>query len=205
VLARVFGVLEGLYMGALAAGSIAASALIAAFGVRGALLASGAFMPAVALALWRRVARIDARADVPARELEVLRSVPMFAILPGPVIERLASSAVMALVPAGTVVMRQGEPGDRFYVVARGQMEVAIDGRRVGTIGSGGSFGEIALLRDVPRTATVVARADGELLSLHRDEFLLAITGHPPSAEAADAMIRERLAVPGDDRSQRPE
>ena len=95
---------------------------------------------------------------------------------------------------AGTEVVRQGDHGDRFYVIASGEVDVFIDGSQVRTFGPGEHFGEIALLRDVPRTATVKAKTDSELYALDRDEFLSAVTGHAESAEAADAIVASRLA-----------
>jgi len=89
--------------------------------------------------------------------------------------------------------MRQGEPGDRFYVLKAGEVDVTIDGRRVSKLGPGSYFGEIALLRAGPRTATVTARDSAELVALEREEFIAAVTGHPASAEAADAVIGARL------------
>ena len=91
-------------------------------------------------------------------------------------------------------MVRQGEPGDRFYIVAEGEVEVVVDGRVVRTEGAGDHFGEIALLRDVPRTATVRAVTDTELYALERDEFIAAVTGHAATAEAADAAVATRLA-----------
>ena len=91
--------------------------------------------------------------------------------------------------------MQEGEPGDRFYVVRAGELEVSVDGKPVRILGPGDHFGEIALLRDVPRTATVAAQSDVELYALDRDEFIGSVTGHAPSAEAADAVVMQRLAA----------
>jgi CRP-like cAMP-binding protein len=96
-------------------------------------------------------------------------------------------------VPAGEPVFRQGDSGDRFYIVEDGEVVVSIDGQAVNRLGRGGYFGEIALLRDVPRTAMVTAETDANLLALERDEFIAAVTGYAPSAEVANAVITSRL------------
>ncbi|MDQ3890664.1 MAG: cyclic nucleotide-binding domain-containing protein, partial [Actinomycetota bacterium] len=127
------------------------------------------------------------------RELALLRAVPIFAPLPPPVLEQLASSLVPLRVAAGKEVFRQGDVGDRFYVIAEGEVDVAIGREGTRVLAGGDSFGEIALLREMPRTATVRARTDVELYALERDEFIAAVTGHAPSAEAADAVIATRL------------
>jgi CRP-like cAMP-binding protein len=95
--------------------------------------------------------------------------------------------------PAGGCVMREGEPGDRFYVVRSGEVRVTAGGSEVAVVGPGGFVGEIALLRDVPRTATVTATGEAALFALEREEFLAAVTGHTSSASAADAAALMRL------------
>ena len=156
-------------------------------------MVAGALLPVVAALFCRRLEAIDAEGVVPTRELALLRGVPIFAPLAPATLEHLASSLVPVRVAAGGEVFRQGEPGDRFYVVASGEVDVEIDGASANQLREGGYFGEIALLRNVPRTATVRALTDAELFSLDRDEFVSAVTGHPQSAEAADAVVGARL------------
>ena len=191
VLARVFGVLESLVLGAIALGAVVAPALVSALGVRTALLAVGLFLPVLTALLWRPLRALDAEA-APAG-LELLRSQPIFAPLPAAVLERLASTLTPIQLAAGAEVFRQGDSGHLYYMVGRGEVEVRPEGRPATLLGPGAGFGEIALLRDVPRTATVVATSDAELFTLERDEFIPAVTGHPASAEAADAIIAVRL------------
>ena len=193
VLGRVFGVLESLVVGTLGLGAILAPALVALFGVQWALVATGILLPVLALASWARLRGIDDRTVLPARELELLAALPLFAPLPPATLEHLARSLVGVDVRAGGAITSQGDVGDRFYLVDRGELDVAIDGVRVSTLGPGDHFGEIALLRDVPRTATVEARTDAILFALERDEFVSAVTGHPASLEAADAVVAARL------------
>ena len=114
----------------------------------------------------------------------------MLSVLPEPVLERLAREAVPASFPAGATIVREGDPGDRFYVVESGEVEIL--GRR---FGPGEAFGEIALLRNVPRTATATAVSAVELVSLDREPFVAAVTGHAPSAAAADTVVAARLGA----------
>jgi MFS family permease len=193
VRARVFGVLESVFLGTIAIGAILAPLLISALGARGALIAAGGGLSVLVLLFWRPLSALDAVAAVPASELALLRSIPIFAPLPLVTLEQLASHLLRVRVPAGQVVFRQGEPGDLFYAIGGGEVVVALDGRAPVTLGHGAYFGEIALLRDVPRTATVTARTEVELYALERDVFIAAVTGHAPSAEAADAVIATRL------------
>jgi MFS family permease len=193
VLGRVFGVLESLVVGTLGLGAIIAPLLVSLFGVRWALVATGLLLPALALASWARLRTIDDRAVVPEHELERLRSLPLFAPLPPATLEHLAGNLVRVPAATGAEITRQGDVGDRFYLVDEGEVEVISDGVVVSTLGPGDYFGEIALLRDVPRTATVTARTDAALLALERDEFVSAVSGHPASLEAADAVVAARL------------
>ena len=179
-------------MGAVALGSLAAPVLVRAIGPRPAFAVVGAILPLLALLTYRRLAAID-RAVAPAPELELVEGVPMFAPLSMAAKERVAGRLVAVTVPAGEVVIRAGETGDRFYVVADGELLVSAAGidRRMD---APDYFGEIALLRDVPRTATVTALVDSRLYALQRDDYLAALPGHEAARAAGDAVAAERLA-----------
>jgi CRP-like cAMP-binding protein len=150
-------------------------------------------MPAFAAIFWRRLLAIDRAHARPERELDLLHGVSIFAPLPESTLEQVTSKLERIRLPAGRDVFRQGDPGDRFYVIAEGEVEVMVDGTSAGTLGPRESFGEIALLRDIPRTATVTTRIDVELYALARDDFIAPVTGHAPSLDAADAVVAARL------------
>jgi len=194
VMARVFGILEGLGMFALALGSVGGAVLVEVLGIGPALVVAALFAPAAVALAWWPLSGIDRRAAAPdAAALALLRRLPMFAPLPAPAIERIMADLVRVDLPAGHVLIREGESGDRFYVVADGILDVSRNGEPVAERGAGEHVGEIALLRDVPRTATVTARTAVHLLALDRGSFLGAVTGHPQSRERADAVAAERL------------
>lgn len=193
VLSRAFGALAMILWGAAALGAIMAPVLVELLGIRGTLIAAGGPVALLALAAWGSLRKVDAAA-APSPALELLRAVPLFAPLPLPALERLAAGATPVRVRAGSELVRQGEPGDRFYVVESGELEVSVDGRDVATLGRGEYFGEVALLRDVPRTATVTARSDAGLYALDGEEFVGVVTGDAASLEAANAVIGSRLA-----------
>ena len=193
VLARVFGLEEALQMGGLAVGSAMAPLLVSRFGAQGAFVASGTLLAAVAVGTWPRLRQVDARALVPGPELALLWGMPLFAPLAQHVAERLSRDLVPVDVAAGTVVIREGEEGDRLFLVAGGEAEVITGGRAIARLGPGSYFGEIALLRDVPRTATVTAVTDCRLLSLERDVFLTALTGSRRSLDTAHREADRRL------------
>lgn len=195
VMARVFGVIQMLVMISMGIGAAIAPLLIAALGLEGALIATGAFLPVLVLLVARPLARIDATATPPNEdELRILTSVPIFSPLPGTSLEQLATRLVPLRVDAGSVIVREGDEGDRFYIVAEGELEVSQDGAPIAELTVGAYFGEIALLRDTTRTATVTARTDTVLYALDREDFLAAVTGHAQSAEAAESVMSARLA-----------
>lgn len=195
ILARVFGVIQMLWLGSVGIGAVVAPLLITWLGLDGALIVTGALLPALVLLLGRKVARIDAAAAPPdPEELRILGAVPIFAPLPGMTLEHLAGRLIPLRLDAGTVVVREGDPGDRFFILADGTVEVSEYGRAVAELGPGGYFGEIALIRDTARTATVTTVSDTVLYALDRDDFLAAVTSHAPSAEAAEEVVSSRLA-----------
>ena len=192
VLTRVLGVVWGLAMGAVALGSIAAPALVDVLGAQTAFVVVGAILPLLALLAYRRLVEID-DAVAPAAELDLIADVPMFAPLSIAAKERIAARLVAVTVSAGEQVIRAGEAGDRFYVVGSGALEIDAPGRRV-SAGRADYFGEIALLQDVPRTATVTATADSVVYALERDDFLAAVTGHSAAHAAGREVVEARLA-----------
>ena len=193
VLARVFGIFEALIALSIGLGSILTPVVIDAIGLRGALVVLGAVCPALAAVCWLRLRRIDGSVHEHDQELAHLRRVPMLQPLPVGVMDHLARYLTRAHVPAGQAVFEQGDVGDRFYVIAAGEADVVGDGRRICTLGISDSFGEIALLRAVPRTAGVRARTALDLYTLESDVFVPAVSGYRPASVAADAVISRLL------------
>jgi MFS family permease len=190
VLARVFGVLESLSMAGLALGAVLAPALVALSSVRAGFIGAGLVLPLLAVAWARPLLHVDRTATVPIVEIALLRSLPLFAPLAAPELEALARRLTPAVGRAGANVVTLGEHGTRFYVVADGELEVEGFGR---TLRRGDAFGEIALLMDVPRTATVRAVTEVLLQTLRREDFLSVVTGNPRVAAEADRLVHERL------------
>jgi MFS family permease len=196
VLARIFGIFEGIAMVAVAVGSVAASGLVGTVGIKWTLVIAGAFVPLVLLVTGARLFAIDRQAAAPDPHLiDLLRAIPIFAPMPAPAVERLLANLVRVDVRPGDVVIREGDPGDRFYVIDRGEVEVTTRGTAIGRRRAGDYVGEIALLRDVPRTATVTAVTGVSMYALDRDVFLGALTGHPRSRDVAEERIEHDLSA----------
>ena len=193
VRARVFGVLEGLLLVGEAVGSLIVPPIALAIGIQGAAIAMGLLLPLLAALAVGRFASIDARVKLPEMELRALRGVAMLAPLGPAAIETLARHLVRMPVAIGTVVIREGDAGDRWYLVERGAFDVSVAGEPRPSLGPGDAFGEIALLRDVPRTATVTAATDGSVWALERDEFLAGVTGSPIALREAERVATARL------------
>jgi hypothetical protein len=196
-IAGAFSFLEAVMNLGLAAGALAARALVAWDGARGALYGLSALGLVTLVTAWRPLRAVDATAAVPQVEVRLLRAVPIFGSLPAPELEGVARQLVRCEIPAGTVVVSQGERGDRWYVVADGRLGVVRDDAPVASLGRGDSFGEIALVRDVPRTATVVAETDALLYSLDEAAFLLVLSGYSPARSAAERLAEDRLPGEG--------
>jgi MFS family permease len=192
-LGGIFGALEGLHDAMLATGSIAVPILIALVGVQPALVVTGLWLPVLVALAWPGLRAADDHSVVHVRELRLLRALPMFAALAPPTIERLSANLLSGRAAEGELIVREGEPGDRFYVIDSGAVEVEIDGRVVRVLGPGDGFGEIALIRNVPRTASVRAIEPVMLFSLARGVFLQAVTGHAEARSATDRIVSERL------------
>jgi MFS family permease len=190
-LTRVLGLVWGLAMGGVAIGSIAAPAIVRAIGPRPAFVFVGSILPLLALLTYRKLVEIDTTV-APAPELELIDHVPMFAPLSIATKEQVAASLLPVSVSAGEVVIRAGDAGDRFYIVADGELDIDAEGRHT-TASEADYFGEIALLRDVPRTATVKAAVDSKLYVLRRADFLSAVTGHSAARVAGEAIAEARL------------
>ncbi len=193
VLAQVFGMLEGLICAGLAIGVTIVPILVGLWGVNGAMVGTALIVVLTVAVLAPRLRALDAAATVPVVELRLLRSIPLFEALPAPALETLAKSLTPLQVPAGTVVIREGDPGDRYYAIARGQLDVLKNDAVVVARSRAEGVGEIALIRNMPRTATVIAHTDADLYALEREPFLLALTGHVGTRASVASIIDQRL------------
>ncbi len=203
ILARVFAFKEGLAMAAWGVGSLCVPIVIAFAGVRGALFFAGAVVPVAVALRFRPLLAVDSTAIVPAVTIALLRSIGIFRALPVAALEGISHSAVDVQMAAGETIIREGDVGDRYYAIADGSVDVSREGVHVSTLGRGEGFGEIALVHDVPRFATVRAVSDGRLLSIERDVFLVALTGHAPTRDRAERVAADRRTATADHVSSR--
>ena len=198
-LAPIFGAIE-LFAGVgMILGSIGAQLLIAVAGVEAALIGLAVFFALLLAMTWRSLDVADDSADIPVVAISLLRRLPAFAPLLPLAMETVARSAEEVPTAAGEIVMTEGEPGDTFYAVADGSFEIVHDGKLMCTVERGASFGEVALLADVPRTATITCKRQGSLLAIQRTPFLAAVTGSDSCRRAAWGVIRTMgLDIDGD-------
>ncbi|WP_176449925.1 MFS transporter [Geodermatophilus saharensis] len=204
-LARVLALTEAVFALALALGSLVVPLLVSALGDAGALAVTGGVLPVAVAARWAALRAIDAEIGVRKDRIVLLRRVRMLRLLPVPAIESLALRLRRSRVAAGTDVFRQGDPGDDFYVVASGSVAVLDDGREIRRLGPGEAFGEIALLRAVPRTATVRALEDTELAALSGPDFVSAVTGFSATSSTAEQLVRSYLTEDSQRHAVRPQ
>jgi MFS family permease len=193
VLGRIFGVVEGLSMAGLALGSLLVPLLIHLGGTRAALIGTAAVLPLVLALGGRAITSLDAAARVPIVEIALLRAMPHFRALPTPALEGLAQAAERRTFADGETIIRQGDEGDLFYAIADGQVDVRVDGVHVATRRRPEGLGEIALLRKVPRTATVIAAGPAVLYALDGAAFVTVVTGHDATRRHAEAVATARL------------
>lgn len=186
---RIFALREALYCLGLAAGSILASALIATFGIETTLVVVGALLPACSALNARKMWRLDDAATVPIVELSLLRRLPIFRWLPAPALEGLARNATPVLFEPGTYLLTEGEQGERYFAIASGSAEVLQQRTVISTVTAGDGVGEIALLRNIPRTASVRAATTVHAVAVDKASFLIAVTGHPATVAVADSII----------------
>jgi MFS family permease len=192
LLGRVFGALESVIIASAALGGVIVPGLLRLASVRVTLVIVGAFLPITAALLWGRLRRLDAFVPDAAR-IALVRGDPIFAPLSEAIIEQLAAALEPVSVAAGAVLFRAGDEGDRYYLVEHGLMRIEPLHDEPLDAGPGSGFGEIALIRRVPRQATLTAVQDTQLLALRGDEFVAAVTGHAASAAVADAVIASRV------------
>lgn len=191
----VFAVLEGGIGLGVTAGGLVAPALLAVGGINGALIVTGLILPAVAALAWRTIRRIDDEAMVSDEVATWLRADPLFRRLPLSALERIAAEASPVRFEVGEILMHEGEIGDRYFVITEGAVEATAAGRLLRRCGRGEGVGEIALLRAVPRTATVTALEPTTALAVSSASFIAAVTGHEAAGSAARNVVETRLAV----------
>jgi CRP-like cAMP-binding protein len=140
----------------------------------------------------RPLLAVDAAVRVPAVTVALLRSLHVFRAMPVPALEGVAQAAANLSVTSGEEIIRQGEPGERYYAIADGSVEIRKDGVPVNRLERGEGFGETALLYDAPRSATVVALTDTTLVTVEREPFLVALTGHAQTRERLERVATQR-------------
>ena len=192
VLGRVFAALEIVGSAGIGAGSLVAPAFVSGLGVRWALT-TALGLPVLALLFRGALRAVDDETAVPERELELLSALPIFRPLAPTTLEKLATRLQPVSVEAGQEVVRKGDPGEHFYLIDSGEVDVIHEGVVAATLGAGQYLGEIALLHDVPRVATCIARGTARLFELDRDVFVSAVSGHEQTYANVEEVVAGRL------------
>jgi MFS family permease len=194
-LAAVFGIQETLWQIGMAVGAVLGGVLLlTGLGARGALVLVGLALPVAAVAAARHLGRFDKRLIRHDVDVELLRGQPLFRTLPVPTLDGLAQQLGHARFGAGEVILEEGTPGDRYLLVTSGVVAISRRSVPLDELGPGAGLGEIALVRDVPRTATAVARTTVTARTIGRTAFLTALGQDPGVRAAAEAVAEERLA-----------
>jgi CRP-like cAMP-binding protein len=201
MLSRTVGVMESLKLALEGAGALLAPALVALFGLRPSLLLAGLPLPLLVLPSYRKMDRADTAAAGRGAVVSLLHRVPVLHSLDMASLEDVAASARRVVAARVSEVVSQGEQGDSFFVIETGEAEVVLDGFGIGRLAPGSGFGERALLRSTPRTATVRALTDMTLYAIDRTSFLSALTGQPPEAIVDGGFTPQRAGL---DPSARP-
>jgi MFS family permease len=194
MLARVLALAEAMFALSVALGSLAVPPIDAALGHTSALIATGCLLPVAAAVSYPLLRDIDLRIRVSTDRIALLRKVGLLRLLPVPAIEALAGSLTHVHRPAGTDVFRKGDIGDRFYLIEAGRVTLLDGARAIRELGPGDSFGEIALMRSVPRTLTARATRDADLAVVNGARFLAAVTGFSATAASAEQIVGQHLA-----------
>ena len=189
----VFSVLEVAAGVGVSIGGVLGAVLVDRLGIESALILTGLTLPVVAVLVWPSARRLNRDTVVPERQADLLRGLPLFRPLSLTALEWLASGMRPVRYEAGMELMTEGELGDTYIVIETGRVEVTAGRVILGQEGPGQGIGEIALLRVVPRTATVTAIEPVEAWVLDRRTFLDAVTGHERSSAAANAVADSRL------------
>ncbi|KHK96376.1 hypothetical protein LK09_15460 [Microbacterium mangrovi] len=192
ILSRVFAAIESTFIAAAALGAFVTPVLVNWLGLGTAIIAMGIVGTAVCVVCALRIPHLDKRLT-PPRGLSLLEKVDLFRPLAPAMLDRIAHKLEPATAPAGEIIVAEGGISDRFYVIESGEVEVTQDDRHLRTESAGDVFGEIGLLRDVPRTATVRAETDTVLLTLSRDDFLELVSSDDAVRGNAQELATRRL------------
>jgi hypothetical protein len=195
LLARLLGALEGLDMAELAVGSLLVPFVAGWTSIAVAVVVAGLLLPLAVGVAWIRLGSVEARVRVPTRELAILRGDRILSPLPLPQLETVARGAKWMTLERGETLIREGELGDCYFVLAEGSLRITQGGRRLtDLVTRGDGLGEIALLHDIPRTATATAMSPVVVVGIERAAFLRAVTGHEVARTTGARIADEREA-----------
>jgi CRP-like cAMP-binding protein len=182
-MAPTVGILESVKLALEGLGALVAPLLVYGLGVRGALICVGLPLMLLVPLMWTRIHAADSVGLGRSRSVRLLHQVPLFHVADMSLLEDIASRVTHEHYRSGDEIIREGDVGDRFYVVEEGTAQVSMSGYAIGDMGPGSSFGDKALLRNARRAATVVALSDLSLVTLSRDDFLATVNGNDRGEE----------------------